>query len=312
MLRHHLYFCIFLLFALPSCHPEGIEDSPIVNRQVTVDRSTLNVVVKGRGPACLVIGSSVYYPKTFTQTLTDHLTCYFVDLKWFAAGYQEENLDTVTIASIVGDVAQIQEALGLAKPVLVGHSIHGTIATEYAKVYGDQLAGLVVIGSPTAWGNEKYTLHADSLWATASPERKALKEQNMGNISAIDKLTGQEEASASYHNDAPLYWYDAHYDARWLWDDMTVHSTVTQHLFTTVFADYDMFSTAFTLDLPMLVAMGKYDYVIPHTLWPDTHEQLPQLTLHRYDSCGHTPQLEVPQRFDRDLLAWLREHELAE
>ena len=272
---------------------------------VEVDGSQLRYVVKGEGIPCLVIGSSIYYPRTFSPELKKYLKMYFVDLKWFARGYQPENLDTVNIASIVGDMEQIRIALGLDQPLIIGHSIHGTIATEYVKEYEGNVSGLVVIGSPTQWGNEAYTQKADALWETASAERKALQEEKWGKIKELDRLTGQEEAAARYNNTSPQYWYNPHYDARWLWDNMTVHSEVTQHLFTRVFQDYDMFNPAVSILVPMLVVMGKYDYVIPYTLWNDHYPVIDDFTLELFDESGHTPQLEQPERFNRILINWI-------
>ena len=45
---------------------------------ITIDGSVLNYVVEGEGKPCLVIGSSVYYPKTFSKELRKHLKMYFL------------------------------------------------------------------------------------------------------------------------------------------------------------------------------------------------------------------------------------------
>ncbi|MCB0552280.1 MAG: alpha/beta fold hydrolase, partial [Phaeodactylibacter sp.] len=147
---------------------------------IEVDGSKLKYVVEGEGTPCLVIGSSIYYPKTFSADLRKNLKMYFVDLKWFAEDYKPENLDSVNIASIVQDVEEIRAKLGLENPILMGHSIHGTIAMEYVKEHPDQVRGLVLIGSPAEWGNATYEKKAAALWQTASSERKALQEQNWG------------------------------------------------------------------------------------------------------------------------------------
>lgn len=272
---------------------------------IEIDGSILNYVVEGEGMPCLVIGSSIYYPKTFHQELRKHLKMYFVDLKWFAKGYKKENLDTVNIASIVQDVEQIRQKLGLEKPLIMGHSIHGTIAMEYVKVYGNQVKGLVVIGSPAVWGNDLYDKKAADLWKTASAERKELQEENWGKVNEIDRLKGKDEAAARYNNMSPQYWYDPTYNANWLWDGMTVHSEVTTHLFTKVFHDYNMFAPAINVDIPVFVGLGKYDYVIPYTLWKNSYENIPDFTLTYFEKSGHTPQLEESHLFNKALLNWL-------
>lgn len=272
---------------------------------INIDGSQLNYKVEGRGMPCLVIGSSIYYPRTFSSDLRNHLKLYFVDMKWFAKGHVAEDLDTVNIESIVNDVEQIRQALALDKPVIMGHSIHGTIATEYVKQFGGRVQGLIVIGSPTEWGNDTYSQKAAALWETASATRKKIQEENWGNLKELDRLTGQAEASARYNNMSPQYWYNPNYDAGWLWKDMTVHSEVTQHLFTKVFDDYSMFDPPRSINVPVFVGLGRYDYVIPHTLWEQDYASIPNFKLVLFKKSGHTPQLEESKRFDRELINWI-------
>ncbi|MEZ4772284.1 MAG: alpha/beta fold hydrolase [Bacteroidia bacterium] len=272
---------------------------------ITVDGSKLEYVVEGEGIPCLVIGSSVYYPKTFSMEVRKHLKMYFVDMKWFARDYQPENLDSVNIESIVDDVEEIRGKLGLEKPLILGHSIHGTIATEYVKKFGNKTSGLIVIASPCEWGNPTFTQKAEKLWETASAERKKLQEENWGKVKELDRLTGQAQASREYNTMSPQYWYNPRYDARWLWDGMTVHEAVTQHLFTKVFQAYNMFDRPVNINVPVFVGIGKYDYVIPHTLWKTSYPGIPDFTLVLFDKSGHTPQLEEYGKFDEELMRWV-------
>ncbi len=297
-----LFLCpdSFLLGQLP-----GTQNNGATSGYVEVDGSHLNYVIEGEGKPCLVIGSSIYYPKTFSPALRNHLKMYFVDMKWFAKDYASENFDSVNIQSIVEDVEEIRDKLGLEKPLVMGHSIHGTIATEYVKKYGNKVSGLIVIGSPTQWGNATYDKKAAELWETASPERKAIQEENWGKLKELDRLTGKEEAAARYNNTSPQYWYDPHYDANWLWDGMTVHSEVTQHLFTKVFSNYDMFDPPQKISAPVFVGMGKYDYVIPYTLWETEYPSIPDFTFVLFEKSGHTPQLEQSNLFTKKLVKWV-------
>ena len=298
---------IFLLLVQCNCiiAQTSNQKSLLNSGVIEVDDSRLGYVALGEGIPCLVIGSSVYYPRTFSNELRKHLKMYFVDMKWFAKGYNAEDLNTVDISSIANDVEQIRSALGLEKPIILGHSIHGTIATEYVKQYGNQVSGLIAVGSPCEWGNAVYHEKATALWETASKERKELQEQNWGKTNELDRLTGQEEASARYNNMSPQYWYNPRYDASWLWDDMTVHSEVTQHLFTKVFHDYNMFEPAIPISVPVFLGLGKYDYVIPYTLWETEYKNIPDFTLVLFEKSGHTPQLEESQLFDKELIDWI-------
>ncbi len=301
--------CVVFFFLATSLVAQSNSKCPGADSgEIKVDGSLLSYRIEGEGKPCLVIGSSIYYPRTFSTSLRQHLKMYFVDMKWFAKAYAAENLDKVNIESIVQDVEQIREALGLEMPLIMGHSIHGTIATEYVKKFGDKVSGLIVIGSPAEWGNDTYTKKAEALWASASPERKRLQEENWGKVQELDRLTGQEEASARYNNMSPQYWFNPEYDAAWLWKDMTVHSEVTQHLFTKVFHEYNMFDPAVEIKVPMFVGLGKYDYVIPYTLWHPAYENIADFKLVLFEKSGHTPQMEESQHFDRELTDWINSH----
>jgi pimeloyl-ACP methyl ester carboxylesterase len=50
-----------------------------------------------------------------------------------------------TIAGIAGDVAAVADSLGLERFVLVGHSLGGGVALEYAGRHPDRVAGLVLV-----------------------------------------------------------------------------------------------------------------------------------------------------------------------
>ena len=272
---------------------------------ILVDGSKLNYVIEGEGIQCLVIGSSIYYPKTFSKNLLNHLKMYFVDMKWFAKEYMPENLDSVNIQSIVDDVEEIRIKLGLKDPLIMGHSIHGSIAMEYVKKFHNEVSGIVIIGSPAQFGNEFFKTKTDELWATASDERKAIQKENWGQLNEIDRLTGKEATAAAYNRSSPQYWYDPYYDANWLWDGMTVHTDVTNNLFGNVFQNYNMFEGPVTIPIPVFVAMGIYDYVIPYTLWEKEYDNIPDFNLFLFEKSGHTPQLEEAEVFDMELLKWL-------
>jgi proline iminopeptidase len=88
---------------------------------------------------------------------------------------------------------------------------------------------------------------------------------------------------------------------------MTVHSEVTQHIFTRVFLGYNMFHPPVSIKVPVFVGLGKYDYVIPYTLWRSTYPNIPDFKLVLFEESGHTPQLEETKRFDKELLGWINQ-----
>lgn len=57
-------------------------------------------------------------------------------------------VEDLTIDKLADDVASVVNKLGLFDFVLVGHSIGGAVALDYAAGHPDRVAGLVVVGAP--------------------------------------------------------------------------------------------------------------------------------------------------------------------
>lgn len=307
MRRKCLFYCIALCLMLLSC----TENKPQANQEATrgtieVEGTILDYVVEGTGQPCLVIGSSIYYPRTFSKELRTHFRFYFVDMPWFAKNYQEVDLNNYSLDSYLNGIEVIRKELGLDKMVLMGHSIHGTVALEYTKKYPEQVDRLIMIGSPAKWNSVAYNEAVDALWAGASEERKAIHNQKWANvIDTIGQLPGNEQMVRNYVTSSAKYWYDPNYDADWLWDDMSINSAAIDHLFGSLFKDYDAFDWEGILAVPILVVLGTYDYVVPYTLWEEEYAQLKNYQSIIFEKSGHTPQLEEPALFDQTLIQWL-------
>jgi 3-oxoadipate enol-lactonase len=60
---------------------------------------------------------------------------------------REERREELTLERWAADLRGLAEALALERPVLVGHSLGGSIALRYALTWPDDVAGLVLIGA---------------------------------------------------------------------------------------------------------------------------------------------------------------------
>jgi proline iminopeptidase len=66
-----------------------------------------------------------------------------------------------------------------------------------------------------------------------------------------------------------------------------------------------MFAPPTAIDVPMFVGLGKYDYVIPYTLWRSRYGSIADFSLVLFEKSGHTPQLEESEHFDQELIEWM-------
>ena len=304
------FLLLILLFFSGCTNPRAIkENNPgdlhPVSGFVEVSGTKLNYAAEGTGMPCLVIGSSVYYPRTFSKKLRDSVRFYFVDMRWFAKEYSPVKAGDFTLDTIISDMEKVRSALKLEKVIIAGHSIHSVIAFEYAKRYPGRVSHVVMIGSPAYQTNSRQEDAINSLWNSASPERKRLQNENWKKLAAMKGLTPAQSDIETYCLMGPEYWYDMNYDARWLWEGMTINTGLLHSLYDSVFRDYYIFRNERRVPVPTFVVLGRYDYVDPYTLW-EGYEDIAGLTVKIFEKSGHTPQLEESDLFDSELLKWLR------
>jgi proline iminopeptidase len=211
----------------------------------------------------------------------------------------------ITLDSYAEDVDLIRKFFRFEKVAILGHSIHGDMALEYARRYPQNVSHVVVIGSPPVGlgkmsevGTEYWESHADA-------ERKQVLLDNWNRLSqdSLAKLPPGDAFVAGYITNGPRYWYDATYDASPLWEGMYVNVDVWNRIFE-LYIEYDLSQGPGQVTSPVFVAMGPYDYVVPHTLWDGQLEKLQSVSYNLFELSGHTPQPEEPELFDQKLIEW--------
>lgn len=274
---------------------------------VNVEGAALRYVVEGSGTPALVIGSSVYYPRTFSPQLRKTFRLAFVDVRHFAPADRSFDPDGIRLDRYTKDIERARSQLGLERTVVVGHSHHGNLALEYAKQYPERVSHVVLIGSPPV-GVSRTIEAANAYWEEcASPGRKAALRKNRAAVASegLQSLTPEDAYVAQYLAEGPKYWYDPAYDARFLWPGVPVNMEIIERFRDFFSGNYEVGWDAERMRASVLVVMGRHDYAVPHVLWEQVRPRLQNLTFHLFEHSGHTPQLEEPERFDRVLLEWI-------
>lgn len=268
---------------------------------IRVPGAELPYLLEGQGRPCIVYGSQLYYPRTFSPRFKSTFRCLHVPERGFVADAQRRNGVPFGISEAVADIEAARNQLGMDRFVLVGHSIHGLAVLAYAAQYPAHVSNVIAIGAPPG-----VPLNADSVRANRSrhfsPERQA---QHAGNRKALDSLIAAHpgrRSVATYVANAALYWADSTFDATPLWAGMAINDTLSADLQRTPFA-WDASMAPVTV--PAFVALGRHDYVVPPNLWLGVQSPFTALTVHVFEQAGHTPQLESPAEFDARVLEWL-------
>jgi len=275
---------------------------------VSVNGSKLSYVIEGSGIPCLVIGSVIYYPRTFSQELRQHFRFIFTNMRAFVPTDTPVDLEKITVDMFLDDIEQVRRALNIPEVCVLGHSIAGNLALEYARKYPQHTSHVIVIGAPPC-GMRKNLKASRQYWRkNASEERKEIYKRlsKSQKIEAFSNLSPGEIVIKSYINNSPFYWYDPTYDCSWIWEGVKVNAKILGKLEGLIFKDYDIAKDQGLINIPIFVAMGKHDYMVPHYQWDTIIEKFPRLSYNLFEKSGHTPQLEEPNEFNKKLIDWIK------
>jgi len=277
---------------------------------VSVDGYKLSYVIEGSGIPCLVIGSAIYYPRTFSQELRQHFKFIFTDNRGFVPTDAPVNLEKITVDMFIDDAEQIRKALDIPKICVLGHSIHGNLALEYARKYPQYTSHVIVIGAPPNGMRKNFKASRQHWTNNASEERKDIHKllSETHKMEDLRDLSPGEMMIQNYINNSPFYWYDPKYDCSWIWEGVKVNAKIAGKLEGVLFKTYDIAKDSNLKNIPIFVAMGKHDYMVPHFQWDVEIEKLPKLSYYLFEKSGHTPQLEEPDEFNKKLIEWIKKH----
>ncbi len=308
----YFFINVFLfLIAFSSCQTKTQnqeEQTPEPMKKtgnVTLDGTKLTYKIEGEGPACLVVASD---PEYFSQNLRNHFQLHFADARFTAAEYNPMKVEDYTLDLLFADMDTMRAAMGLQKFYVMGHSINGILAHEYAKRYPEYVLGVIMIGSPSTYNTPAFTEALQNYWANAPEERQSLYQKNMKALESIqDSLSQGELLVKQIVAQGPMRWHDAHFDMTEHLQRVSFNWDLASHLFGTLFSNYDMFTAGEAPEKPTLVALGKSDYIVPPTLWLDQYADLPNLTISVFEKSGHTPHFEESELFDERLMEWVNQ-----
>ncbi|MCP4634523.1 MAG: alpha/beta hydrolase, partial [candidate division Zixibacteria bacterium] len=240
----------------------------------------MNYLIEGNGIPCFVIGSAIYYPRTFSQDLRKHFKFIFLDIRGFAVSDKPYDLEDITLDTILDDIEQIRQTLNIPKICVLGHSIVGLIALEYARKYPQHVSHVIVIGTPPN-GMRANLKAARRHWKdNASDDRKELMNSinEKQDIQKLSKLSPGDIFINTYITNGPLYWYDPSYDCSLLWKDIKIDAKIVGKIEGIFFKNYDIAQGSDTITMPVFIAIGKYDFMVPHYQWDSEIEKLPGLS----------------------------------
>jgi proline iminopeptidase len=268
--------------------------------KVAVDRAQLFYSTRGTGPACLVLSSigTGPYERMMPEALSDRLRLVFVDLR--GGGQSTGDASRLTFDVLAADLEAIRADLGLSQVAILGHSIVGILAIEYARRCPDHVSHVIAVGTPPLGDMRRLAAESTSFFEKdASEERKRVLQENLARLPP-DASMGQAMLAQT-----PLRFFDPGFDASPLFAEAEASPQLLKHLMGPLTSGWDFAAASDSLRVPTLLAHGRYDYTVPHVLWRDLASRSPGLTLQLFDQSGHQPFFEEPERFATVVSEWM-------
>ena len=267
--------------------------------------------IEGNGHPTIVIGTSIYYQRAFSQNLRDQLQLVFMDHRGCAQSPGQVDNAEFELEKLIDDVECLRKELNLGRVAVIGHSGHSFMALEYGKKYPQHTSHVIMIGTSPTLGPDMMEKAEKNWEANATDDRKLAEKENMQKLSdeALSKLAPDQAFIQGYVRNAARVWYDPRYDCTTLWEGIAINMDMIGYVWGELFADIDVTKGLETFDRPVFMALGRHDYIVgPPSTWDPIIPRFKDITVNIFEKSGHTPQFEEPELFDQELMGWMSKH----
>lgn len=273
----------------------------------------LKYSVEGSGSTTvLVIGSSIYYSRVFSQNLRNHFRFVFLDHRGFAhyTGKPLSDKDwEFPLSVFLEDIEYVRKKLGLEQVIVLGHSGHAYMALEYSKRYSPSVSHVILIGAGPSQSTKMDSKRDENFTRISSQERMAAHEKNEKQLS--DDFDADPDRGFIYLCSRLVAkgWFNYNFDPSALWEGVHVNQPIFTYVWGHLFKHIDITQGLEAFDKPILLVLGRFDFfVAPSDTWDDILRKFKNIKRIVFDRSGHTPQHEQPEAFDQALLNWLRKN----
>jgi proline iminopeptidase len=267
---------------------------------VSVNGAELFYSTRGTGFPCIVpclLGTNVYERLT-PAPLTDFFKFIYVDLR--GGGKSTGDPTGLTYDVLAGDLDAVRADVGVERVAVLGYSIVGALAIEYGRRCPGSVSHVIAAGTPPTGDIPAMVKAATAFFeADGSDERKAILRENYA------KLPPGTPPEQAVFAQTPMRFFDPRFDAVALFADSDFKPALFNQVLGPLTAAWNVNADKESLRVPILIAHGRYDYVVPSTMWNGIVESLPDATLHLFERSGHQTFFEEPERFVEVVRAWM-------
>ncbi|KEK12631.1 alpha/beta hydrolase [Lysinibacillus fusiformis] len=277
------------------------------DQKIICDGFELHYCIKGQGEPILVVGSSVYYPRLFSENLSQHFQLIFLDHRGFVKPPRPLKQEDYTLEKIVDDIEQARQLLKLEHFIILGHSGHAFMAMAYANTYPQHVRKVILLNTATTNSQERQQQSLSFFDANASVARKKQFERDIAFLAQdLQKEPERRFVHMCIRMGAQSF-YDYSFNATAMWEGVYTNMEVIDYLWGRAFAEQDLLQLTRSFPKPVFVGLGRYDFLVaPVSLW-EAIEDTSQVKKVIFEQSGHNPMFEEPELFDEQLISWINE-----
>lgn len=277
------------------------------DQKIICDGFELHYCIKGQGEPILVVGSSVYYPRLFSENLSQHFQLIFLDHRGFVKPPRPLKQEDYTLEKIIDDIEQARQLLKLEHFIILGHSGHAFMAMAYANTYPQHVRKVILLNTATTNSQERQQQSLSFFEANASVARKKQFERDIAFLAQDLKKEPERRFVHMCIRMGAHSFYDYSFNATAMWEGVYTNMEVIDYLWGRAFAEQDLLQLTRSFPKPVYVGLGRYDFLVaPVSLW-EAMEDTSQVKKVIFEQSGHNPMFEEPELFDEQLISWINE-----
>jgi 3-oxoadipate enol-lactonase len=243
------------------------------------------IAMEGRGPLVLFLHGIGGNRNHWQHQLAFFSRQGFKAAAWDARGYgdSEDYAGPLRFDDFISDILRTLDFLGEQRTHLVGLSMGGRIARNFALRHRERVRTLTLANSSPGFD----ALSPEEVLKFVDERRNRTPESTSRLLGSAARTGAHDALLASFHalrNDSYL---------------KTLEASVAQ----------DRDAPLEKLAVPTLIITGDEDRLYPLELTQLMARRIPGAKLAVLENCGHLSNLEQPERFNEVLLAFLRQHE---
>lgn len=261
--------------------------------RLNINGAQLFVHVQGPEDAPVIIGhhgapglSSHGEPSTALKPLADDYRIITFDAR--GSGTSELK-PPYTHEQWVADVDGIREHFGVERFIMQGGSYGGFITLEYALAHPDRVSHLILRDTSASYAFNETAKRNALARATEFPDIRA----DVLDAMFEGRLDSDDHYREVYATIAPLY--DVNYDpdkTEHRLSSTAVHAETHNAAFAHNLPAYDLRSRLKDINVPVLITVGRHDWITPPEASEELHSLLPDSELVIFENSGHSPQIE--------------------